>query len=53
MTRLDAEQMLQQVEQLRPLSPEAAQTLAQWIKLFEYEKIMTLINPAAANGEGS
>jgi len=43
--QLDAEQMLACVAQIRPEHPRVADTLAQWIKDFEYERIMQLTAP--------
>ncbi len=41
--QLDADQMLACVAQIRPEHPRLADTLAQWIKDFEYERIMAVL----------
>ena len=42
-TALDADRMLALIEAIRPQAPHLADTLAQWVRDFEYEKLMTLI----------
>jgi signal transduction histidine kinase/CheY-like chemotaxis protein/sugar lactone lactonase YvrE len=42
---LDAEQMLALIETVRPQAPHLSDTLAQWVRDFQYEKMMALIAP--------
>ena len=42
---LDADHMLELVEAARPQAPQLADTLAQWVRAFEYERVMDLVTP--------
>jgi len=42
---LDADRMLALIETVRPQVPHLADTLAQWVRDFEYEKLIALITP--------
>ncbi len=44
-TALDADQMLALIESIRSQAPQLANTLTQWVRNFEYDKLMTLIAP--------
>jgi signal transduction histidine kinase/CheY-like chemotaxis protein len=44
-TTLDADQMLTLIEAIRPQAPHLADTLGQWVRDFEYDKLVTLIAP--------
>ncbi|MEE8390782.1 MAG: response regulator, partial [Anaerolineae bacterium] len=44
---LEPEQVLALIEAVRPQAPHLADTLAQWVRDFEYDKLMTLIAPEA------
>ncbi|MCP4544065.1 MAG: response regulator [Chloroflexi bacterium] len=45
---LEPEQMLTLIEAVRPQVPHLADTLAQWVRDFEYDKLIALITPADA-----
>jgi len=42
---LNAEQMLELIESVRPQAPDLADTLAQWVRDYEYERLLTLVSP--------
>jgi hypothetical protein len=42
---LDADRMRALIERMRPQAPDLADTLAGWVRDFEYEKLMALIEP--------
>ena len=44
---LDADQMLALIESVRPQAPHLSDVLAQWVRAFEYEKLMALVAPEA------
>ena len=44
---LDADQMLALIKAVRPQAPHLADTLAQWVRAFEYERLMALVAPEA------
>ncbi|MCP4544063.1 MAG: response regulator [Chloroflexi bacterium] len=44
---LEPEQMLALIKAVRPQAPDLADTLAQWVRDFEYDKLMALIAPDA------
>ncbi|MCP4544815.1 MAG: hypothetical protein GY832_47725 [Chloroflexi bacterium] len=48
-TILDADQMLALIEAIRPQAPHLADTLAQWVRNFGYEKLIALVTPEAAS----
>ena len=52
-TKLDAEQMLALITQIRPQAPRLADTFMQWIHDYEYEKIMELTASTEMMGERS
>ncbi|MCP4544064.1 MAG: PAS domain S-box protein [Chloroflexi bacterium] len=45
---LDVEQMLTLIKAVHPQAPHLANTLAQWVRDFEYEKLMALTAPDVA-----
>jgi hypothetical protein len=44
-TALDTNQILALIEAIRPQAPHLADTLGQWVRDFEYDKLATLIAP--------
>jgi hypothetical protein len=42
---LNTERMLALIEDVRPQAPHLADTLAGWIRNFEYERLMELVDP--------
>jgi hypothetical protein len=44
---LDADRMLSLIKAIRPQAPHLADTLAQWVRDFEYEKLVALVAPEA------
>jgi len=46
-TALDAERMLALIDSVRPQAPDLADTLAQWVHSFEYDRLLALIAPEA------
>ena len=44
---LDADKMLALIESVRPQAPHLSDTLAQWVRAFEYERLMALVGPEA------
>ena len=46
---LDIDQMLTLIKAIRPQAPHLADTLAQWVHDFEYERLMALVAPDVAH----
>jgi CheY-like chemotaxis protein len=44
---LDVEQMLALIETVRPQAPCLSDTLAQWVRAFEYDRLMAVVAPEA------
>ena len=42
---LDYDRMLALIESVRPQAPRLSDTLAQWVRDFEYERLLTFIAP--------